>query len=62
MTSPNHLTGGRLCGQVRYRVTGPLRPVIMCHCGQYRRWTGHFVAATTARLADFSFERTDAIA
>ena len=39
-------TGGCLCGGVRYRVTGPLRPVIYCHCGQCRRTSGHFVAAT----------------
>lgn len=49
--------GGCLCGAVRYRVEGKLRPVVMCHCGQCRRWTGHFVAATAARLADFSLQR-----
>ena len=38
--------GGCLCGGVRYRVTGPLRPVVYCHCGQCRRTSGHFVAAT----------------
>ncbi len=38
-------TGGCLCGGVRYRVTGPLRPIIYCHCGQCRRTSGHFVAA-----------------
>lgn len=41
-------TGGCLCGGVRYRVTGPLRPIIYCHCGQCRRTSGHFVAATAA--------------
>ena len=39
-------TGGCLCGGVRYRVTGPLRPIIYCHCRQCRRTSGHFVAAT----------------
>ena len=38
--------GGCLCGGVRYRVTGPLRPIIYCHCSQCRRTSGHFVAAT----------------
>ncbi|MCP5367093.1 MAG: GFA family protein [Hyphomicrobiales bacterium] len=47
-------TGGCLCGAVRYRVTGPLRPVIACHCDQCRRTSGHFVAATAARLGDFA--------
>ena len=39
-------TGGCLCGGVRYRVAGPLRPIIYCHCSQCRRTSGHFVAAT----------------
>ncbi len=41
-------TGGCLCGGVRYRVAGPLRPIIYCHCSQCRRTSGHFVAATAA--------------
>ena len=39
-------TGACLCGGVRYRVTGALRSVVYCHCGQCRRTSGHFVAAT----------------
>ena len=39
-------TGGCLCGGVRYRVKGPLRPVVYCHCSQCRRTSGHFVAVT----------------
>src|SRR5256885_8975391 len=46
-------TGGCLCGAVRYSVAGALRPVIMCHCTQCRRMTGHVMAATAARRADF---------
>ena len=45
--------GGCLCGAVRYRVRGALRPVVMCHCTQCRRMTGHFLAATAARHHDF---------
>ncbi|MEM0924344.1 MAG: GFA family protein [Pseudomonadota bacterium] len=41
-------TGSCLCGAVRYRVRGPLRPVIACHCLQCRKTSGHFVAATAA--------------
>ena len=43
-----------MCGAVRYRVTGALRDVVGCHCSQCRRMTGHFMAATAARLADFA--------
>ena len=46
-------TGGCLCGSVRYEVTGPLRPVVACHCTMCRRSSGSFVHATAARLADF---------
>lgn len=42
------VTGGCLCGQVRIRVTGALRPVIACHCHQCRKTSGHHVAATAA--------------
>jgi len=45
-------TGGCLCGGVRYRIDGPLRPVTTCHCSQCRRTSGHFVAATEAASAD----------
>jgi len=53
--------GGCLCGGVRYRVTGPLRPVVMCHCTQCRRVTGHVMAATAARRTDFRFLREDGL-
>lgn len=43
------MTGGCLCGQVTYKVTGPLRPVIACHCVQCRKTSGHHVAATSVR-------------
>ena len=49
-------TGGCLCEAVRYRVTGPLRPVVACHCGQCRRSSGHHVAATSARRDDLAVE------
>lgn len=55
-TSPARIdthTGGCLCGAVRYEVAGPLRAVVMCHCTQCRRSTGHFMAATAARHRDF---------
>jgi len=47
-------TGGCLCGAVRYRVTGPLRPVVACHCRQCRRTSGHHVAATSALRGDIA--------
>ena len=38
--------GSCMCGAVRYRVIGPLRPIIACHCIQCRKSSGHYVAAT----------------
>jgi hypothetical protein len=49
-------TGGCLCGAVRYRVAGPLRDVVACHCGQCRRTSGHHAAATAARREDLQIE------
>jgi hypothetical protein len=47
------ISGGCLCGAVRYEVTGSLRAIIACHCVQCRRTSGHFVAATACRKAHF---------
>ena len=44
--------GECLCGAVRYRVDGPLRDVLICHCRECRRWHGHFSACTAARRED----------
>lgn len=44
--------GGCLCGGVRYEVRGPLRDVIVCHCSQCRRTSGHVVAASSAQNSD----------
>jgi hypothetical protein len=46
-------SGGCLCGAIRYEVRGALRPVVICHCSQCRRMTGHVMAATAARRVDF---------
>jgi hypothetical protein len=55
-------TGGCLCGAVRYRVRGALRPVVMCHCTQRRRASGHAMAATAARRADFALLAAEQLA
>ena len=44
--------GGCLCGAVTYRVSGPMRPVVACHCSQCRKSSGHHVAASSARRED----------
>ncbi|MCY3675111.1 MAG: GFA family protein [Paracoccaceae bacterium] len=56
------MTGGCLCGGVRYRITGPSRPIIYCHCSQCRRTSGHFVAATAVKTEELIFETNEGLA
>ena len=39
------MQGSCLCGQVRYRVTGPFQSFHLCHCSQCRKSTGSAHAA-----------------
>lgn len=41
-------TGRCLCGAVRYKVEGPLRDVLECHCSMCRRIHGHIGAYSAA--------------
>lgn len=54
-------TGGCSCGAVRYRIEGPVRPVVGCHCHQCRRQSGHYFAATAADRSDVTIEGEEAI-
>jgi hypothetical protein len=45
-------TGRCLCGAVRYEVRGPLRDILVCHCVECRRWSGHLGAFSAAREDD----------
>ena len=49
-------SGSCNCGGVKYTVMGPLREVIACHCGQCRKQSGHFYAATNAANSDLQIE------
>ncbi len=62
METKQHHAGGCLCGAVRYQAEGPLRPVVMCHCTQCRRMTGHFLAATAAKRTGFRIENPESVA
>ena len=48
--------GGCLCGAVRYTVAGPLREILVCHCGECRRWHGGPGAYTAAPRESLTFE------
>ena len=55
-------SGSCLCGVVRFRTAGPLRGVVYCHCGQCRRQTGHYVAATQVADADIVVDGVENLA
>jgi len=55
-------TGGCLCGAVKYRIEGSLRKVVYCHCGQCRKTSGHFVAATACPTDSLSFAKDSGLA
>jgi hypothetical protein len=55
------VTGGCLCGGVRFEVSGKLRDIIACHCEQCRRSSGHFVAATACRRSAFKLLQQDSL-
>ncbi|WP_438956927.1 GFA family protein [Cognatiyoonia sp.] len=51
------LKGQCECGAVALEVKNPRQEVTFCHCGQCRRTSGHFWAATNAQLTDLTFTR-----
>lgn len=55
MNSADRL-GGCLCGAVRYCISGPVEPVLHCHCGNCRRVSGNFVAASHVDEGDLTIE------
>jgi hypothetical protein len=61
MSSGGHAVGQCLCGAVRYEVHGPLRDVLLCHCVECRRWSGHVFAATSARREHLHVLQSDGL-
>jgi len=45
-------SGRCLCGAVQFEVLGALRGVLVCHCTECRRWSGHAWAATAAARSE----------
>ena len=48
------MRGSCLCQAVVFEMQPPLRPVILCHCAQCRKTSGHFWAATSVLHQQFS--------
>ncbi len=57
-TRSSSVSGGCFCGYVRYRITGPLKEALFCHCESCRRSTGApFTAWGRIQKTDFSLSR-----
>ncbi|WP_210324332.1 GFA family protein [Aestuariivirga litoralis] len=54
-------TGSCLCGAVAYEVHGPLDDILVCHCTQCRKQTGHYWASTHCTDKDLKFVRQDGL-
>jgi hypothetical protein len=59
MSTDATITGGCLCGAVRYRVDGEVGPISVCHCGQCRRAHGYLGAYTDAPTERLEITGTD---
>ncbi|MCW1918766.1 GFA family protein [Rhodobacter sp. KR11] len=55
------MRGACLCGGVAFTVTGPLRPVIACHCTQCRKQSGHYWAATSVPVTHLQMDRAETL-
>ncbi|MFM8700137.1 MAG: GFA family protein [Hyphomicrobiales bacterium] len=53
-TGRKHFTGGCLCEAVIFEVNGTMRDIIACHCGQCRKTTGNFLAATNCAIDELT--------
>ena len=51
--------GQCLCGAIHLTVTGPMRDISVCHCGQCRRWHGHAPAYSKAKWADIELSGSE---
>lgn len=55
------ISGGCLCGGVRYRIDGAVRDVIDCHCERCRRTSGNHVAAAGVARDDLALTSSETL-
>ena len=55
-------SGACECGAVRYEITGTMRKVVYCHCGQCRRTSGHYLAATACATEHLQLTNEEGLA
>ncbi|MEO0342776.1 MAG: GFA family protein [Pseudomonadota bacterium] len=57
----NVYTGRCECDAVQYKLKGPLRDSVACHCKQCRRTSGHYFSATAVSNERLSLIKTDGL-
>ncbi len=62
MAEERRFSGGCLCGGVRFVVTGDMRQVIACHCGQCQRFHGNYGAYTACPRERLAIDDTELLA
>lgn len=55
------ISGGCFCGAVRYEVTGKLRGVVNCHCGQCAKLNGNFGAHSKAPRSNITITKGEGL-
>ena len=55
------MIGSCLCGAITYQTRGQMRSVVACHCGQCRKSSGHYVAATQTDTDDLVVQGSDRV-
>ena len=62
MAEQRTLEGGCLCGGVRFAARPGQSQVVNCHCGQCRRFHGHYGPYLTVKSDGFDLVREDGLA
>lgn len=58
----NKLTGKCLCAAIAYEITGPLGPIVNCHCSMCRRWHGAaYRTRCTVAASQFKWTKGEAM-
>ena len=61
LTNTVSLSGGCLCGGVRYALLGAVRGVVNCFCQQCQKTSGHHVAATRVDKKNFQLLHSETL-
>ena len=55
------ITGSCDCDAVVFELSGTLRDVVVCHCGQCRKTSGHYWAATSVPTPQLNLRQSEGL-